>query len=113
MRTVVFCVLALFILSSAARADQADPFLSVAEAKPLREAWQECTAAAAKRGLTHSRLAEAIADSALAACKPREAALVRVLGRRLGTAAGRRIVADLGAYDRLVLIRIIERLRGK
>jgi hypothetical protein len=100
-------------LSPAASADEADPFLSMSDAKPLREQWQDCAAAAVKRRLADRRPAEAIADLALGACESREAALVRVLGRRLGMAAARRIVAELRAYDRLVLARIIERLRGK
>jgi hypothetical protein len=113
MRIVALLILILFVASAGARADEADPFLTVSEAKPIREQWQACTAAAVKRHWESSRPAEAIADLALSGCKARETALVKVLARRLGTAAAGRIVADLRNYDRLVLARIIERLRGK
>lgn len=113
MRIILLCMAILFVVGIPARADEEDPYLSVSEAKPLRERWQDCTAAAVKRHLESSRGAEDIADLALSACKVRENALVNVLGRRLGTAAGRRIVGELRTYDRIVLIRIIERLRGK
>ena len=113
MRIIILWIVILFVAGTGARADEEDPFLTVSEAKPVREQWQECTAGAVKRHWESSRPAEAIADLALSGCKAREAALVKVLGRRLGTGAARRIVADLRNYDRLVLTRIIERLRGK
>jgi hypothetical protein len=113
MRIILLCMAILFVVGTPARADEEDPYLSVAEAKPLRERWQDCTAAAVKRHLESSRGAAEIADLALSTCKTRENALANVLGRRLGTAAGRRIVGELRTYDRIVLIRIIERLRGK
>jgi hypothetical protein len=112
MRIIVLCVAILLGVGTAARADEPDPFLSVSEAKPLRERWQDCAASAVKPHLDTSRSAEAIADMALASCKAREAALANVLRRRVGLAAARRIVAELRTYDRLVLTRIIERLRG-
>jgi hypothetical protein len=113
MRLVILCVAILFVVGTAARADEEDPYLSVTEAKPLRDRWQDCTAAAVKRHLESSKPAEDIADLALSSCKSRETALANVLGRRLGAAAARRIVADLRGYDRLVLTRIIERLRAR
>jgi hypothetical protein len=113
MRIIVLCLVFLFFLPPLARADEADPFLSVTEAKPFRDRWQECTASAVKRQLESSRSAERIADLALRACRSRETALVQVLSRRLGTASARRIVAELRTYDRLVLTRIIGRIRGK
>jgi hypothetical protein len=116
MRIVALLILILFVAGVAgteARADEADPFLTVSEAKPIREQWQACTAAAVKRDWESSRPAEAIAERALSGCKTRETALVKVLARRLGRAAARRIVTNLRDFDRLVLTRIIERLRGK
>ncbi len=107
-------LLVLFLaLSAVAIADEADPFLSVRKAKPYRERWQDCTAAEVKRSLRGTRSTEVVVDEAFASCKSREAALARVLRGRLGAASARRIVTDLRAYDRSVLIRIIERLRGK
>lgn len=113
MRLLFLCLLVPFFVSTAVLADEEDPFLAVSEAKPVRERWQDCTAAGVKRHLEGSRPAEAVADLAFSGCKAQEAALVRVLGRRLGPSAARRIVADLRTYDRLVLTRIIERLRSK
>jgi hypothetical protein len=113
MRILVLCLVIPFFVASTARADEEDPFLSVSEAMPLRQRWQDCAAQAVKRHLDSERPAEAVADLAFAACKSREAALANVLGRRLGKAAARRIVTELRNYDRLVLTRIIERLRGK
>ena len=44
---LVIAALALFLVwRTAATADEPDPFLSVAEAKPFRERWQECTVSA-------------------------------------------------------------------
>ncbi len=113
MRIIVLCIVIPFLLGLPVRADEADPFLSVVEAKPVRERWQDCTASAVKRHIDTDRSAEAIADLALAGCRAREAALVNVLSRRLGMRAARRIVSELRGYDRIVLTRIIERLRGK
>ncbi len=112
MRVIVLCMAVSFVVGTAALADEPDPFLPVIEAKPWRERWQDCAASAVKRHLDSSRSAEAIADMALASCKAREAALANVLRRRVGLSAARRIVAELRTYDRLVLTRIIERLRG-
>jgi hypothetical protein len=111
MRIVVLCIVISLLGSTAAGADE-DPFLSVSEAQPLRERWQDCAAAAVKRHLDRGEPAEAVADKALGGCKGREAALANVLRRRLGMAAARRIVDELRTYDRAVLTRIIERLRG-
>lgn len=113
MRILAFVVVISLVFGPAARADEADPSVSLAEAQPFRERWQACTAAAVKRRLEGKRPAEAVADLALAACKAQEAALANLLKRRLGAAAAGRIIRELRAYDRLVLTRIIERLRGK
>ena len=113
MRILKLLLVFAFALSAGAIADEADPFLSVAEAKPYRERWQDCTASEIKRSLPGSRSVEAVVDEAFASCKGRETALGQVLRRRVGAASARRIVTDLRDYDRAVLIRIIERLRGK
>src|SRR3712207_1549555 len=113
MRIIVLCVAISLALCLPARADEADPFLSVTEVTPARERWQDCTASAVKRHLDSNRPAEAIVDMALAGCRGREAAVVDVLRRRLGPSGARRIVSELRGYDRLVLTRIIERLRGR
>ena len=112
MRIIVLCIAISFVVGTGVLADEPDPFLSVEEAKPLREQWQDCAATAVKRHLDSDRSAEAIADLALGGCKKRETALANVLRRRLGLSAARRIVAELRTYDRQVLTRIIERLRG-
>jgi hypothetical protein len=107
---ILFITLAGF---APARADEPDPLLLVAEAKPARDLWQDCTAAAVKENLASKRSPEAIAALALEHCKAREKAVVGILKKRLGAAQAGRIVADLRAYDTLVLTRIIERLRGE
>ena len=110
---LMFLALVALVSFTAALADEPDPLLSIAEAKPYRERWQDCAASAVERELRGARPAEAIVDAALMSCRDREAALARVLRRRIGASSARRIVEDLRAYDRLVLIRIVERLRGK
>src|SRR3712207_5215576 len=103
MRILWFFLPLAALISTLAIADEPDPFLPVAEAKPYRERWQDCTASAIKRNLHAERPTEAVVESALASCKGREAALGRVLRRRVGSASARRIVADLRDYDRAIL----------
>jgi hypothetical protein len=113
MRILAFVIAISLVFGTAVRADEPDSSGSLAEAQPFRDRWQACTAAAVKRRLEGKRPAEAVADLALDACKAQEAALANVLKRRLGPSAARRVVDDLRTYDRVVLTRIIERLRGK
>ena len=107
------CIAIALVLGVPARADEDDPLGSIAEAKPLRDRWQECAATEVKGRLNKDQSAEAIAEMALVSCKAREAALMRVVQRRLGPPSAKRVVAELRAYDRMVLVRIIERLRGR
>jgi hypothetical protein len=85
----------------------------VAEAKPFRERWQECTVSTVETGLHRAASAEAVVDAALKRCRADERALARVLARRIGAVSSRRVVTELREYDRLVLTRIVERLRGR
>lgn len=112
MRKIIVFLVISVMGATAALADEPDPFLSLAEAKPARERWQSCTASVAKELLGGNRSAEAIADLSFERCKARETALRNVLKRRLGTASADRVVADLRGFDRSLLIRIIERLRS-
>lgn len=102
----------LAIGASAARADEPDPFLSLEQAKPYRERWQNCTAAVAKENLSGALAAPDIADRAFERCKAKEAALRGILKRRLGAASANRIVDELRGFDRSLLIRVIEKLRS-
>ena len=106
-------VLSFCLLTGApAWADEAEPSFLATAAKPLRDRWQGCTAAAVKAHLDSKRPAESIADLALERCKAQEAALGRALKAQLGQTRADRIVTDLREFDRSVLIRIIEKLRG-
>jgi hypothetical protein len=112
MRKIVVFIAFLSMGAAAARADEPDPFLTLEQAKPYRERWQNCTAAVAKENLSGTVPAAEIADRAFERCRAREAALRAVLRRRLGAASADRIVDDLRGFDRSLLIRVIEKLRS-
>jgi hypothetical protein len=112
MRKTVILLVFLLLGSTHAAADEPDPFLSLEQAKPYRERWQNCTAAVAKENLSGTLPAAEIADLGFERCKARETALRNVLKRRLGTASADRIVDELRGFDRSLLIRVIERLRS-
>jgi hypothetical protein len=116
MRILIVCIVILGSLPaslSSVRADEFDPLLSITEAKPYRERWQECAASAVERELEGKRPVQAIVDGALNSCRDRESALAQLLHRRVGVRSARRIVSSLRDFDRLVLTRIVERLRGQ
>lgn len=116
MRSVVLIIAALMLscgCRTVAIADEPDPFQLVAEARPFREHWQECTASAVEAGLRSAGSAKAVVDAALKRCRADERALARALSRRMGPDSSRRIVTELREYDRLVLTRIVERLRAR
>ena len=116
MRILIACIVILSSLPaslSTVRADEFDPLLSITEAKPYRERWQECAASAVERELEGKRPVQAIVEGALASCRDRESALAQLLRRRVGARSARRIVSGLRDFDRLVLTRIVERLRGR
>lgn len=116
MRIVIASFVMLGSLSASlnsVRADEFDPLLSITEARPFREQWQECAASAVEREVEGKRPVQAIVEGALKSCRDRESALAQLLRRRVGARSARRIVSGLRDFDRLVLTRIIERLRGQ
>jgi len=112
MRKILVLLAFSLLGASAAIADEPDPFLAVEQAKPYRERWQNCTASVAKENLSGVRPPADVADLAFARCKAHETALRNILRKRVGVASADRIVTDLRGFDRSLLIRIIEKLRG-
>ena len=111
MRKIIVLLGFLLVGGPASLADEPDPFLSVEQAKPYRDRWQNCTASVAKQNLSGSRTAADIADLAFERCKGPQTALKTFLARRLGSASADRVIEDLRDFDRSLLIRVIEKLR--
>jgi hypothetical protein len=112
MRKIVVLFAFSLLGATSSLADEPDPFLTLEQAKPYRERWQNCTALVAKQNLSGPRSAAAVVDLAFQRCKAQESALRNVLRRRLGAVSADRIVADLRGFDRSLLIRIIDKLRS-
>ena len=112
MRKIIVLFAFSLLGATGSLADEPDPFLTLEQAKPYRERWQNCTASVAKQNLSGPRAAAAVADLAFQRCEAQESALRNVLSRRLGAASADRIVADLRGFDRSLLIRIIDKLRS-
>lgn len=111
MRIVAAVALALLIVAPVRADEPVEPEEIVTAAKPLRDAWDRCLAADVKSQLDGDEPAAALADRALGRCARQEAALSRLLSRRLGSGRANRILAEARGTVRSGLIETIEALR--
>src|SRR5215211_2844802 len=98
MRILIACLIFFALLPgflSSVRADEPDALLSISEAQPYRERWQECAASAVERELEGKRSVKAIVEGALKSCRPQESALTELLRRRIGIRSAARIISGL------------------
>jgi hypothetical protein len=112
MRNVALVVLIL-LAASPVRADEIDPALVLAEAKPFRDAWERCAAGAVKALAPSARPAAAVADLALARCRTQERALERKLASGVGRASAARVMTVLRDSTRSSLVEVVARLRQR
>jgi hypothetical protein len=83
------------------------------KAAPLRDAWEQCTAAVARGQLESSESAEAIAQRALKSCKRQETRLRRALEAGVGRQQARTVVAQLRRVYASSLAAIVDQLRNR
>jgi hypothetical protein len=112
MRNVALVVMILLAASSA-RADEIDPALVLAEAKPFRDAWERCAAGAVRDLAPGRRPPAAVADLALARCRAQERALERKLAGGVGRPSAARVMSVLRDSTRASLVEVVSRLRQR
>jgi hypothetical protein len=115
MRRSALAALALVAVLAAAgaRADEPDPDLVLAEAKPYRDALELCAARAAKALAGGTLPPERAARTALARCRSREARLRTFLIDQLGEASADRILEALRTTYLDSLVDVVRELRSR
>jgi hypothetical protein len=104
----------IFIGIISVRADEADLNALVDignKAAPLRDAWEQCTAANVQRRLDSAESAEAVAQRALKSCERQETRLRRALDTSVGRQQARTIIEQLRRVHAASLAAVIYQLR--
>jgi hypothetical protein len=116
MRLLIPLSAMLLLAVNPAAADEPPP-IEVAKAvadraKPLRDRWEQCAAAAVRADLPSKTPAEDLAEQALTRCKPRETALGQFLTRQVGREQASRVTASVRRMLRINLILVINAFRN-
>jgi hypothetical protein len=104
----------IFIGVISARADEADLNALVDignKAAPLRDAWEQCTAANVRRRLDSAESAEEVAQRALKSCERQETRLRRALDTSVGRQQARTVIEQLRRVHASSLEAVIDQLR--
>lgn len=83
------------------------------DVQELRDAWIECTAAAAMAEIRSGKPSDAVADAALRSCKAQERPLARALGTQLRQDGAGRVLDIVREGDRSNLIRALDGLKQR